>query len=101
MNGPYPRSLKERISGRGGHLSNDQTGAFLAEVVSENTRTITLTHLSEKNNLPHLAESTVLYYLEGLFEGDIHISLQDGPETTHYIGSDKPMPRLILDVLAA
>lgn len=86
--GPYPRGLKERISGRGGHLSNQQTGEFLASVVSKKTRSIVLTHLSERNNLPHLAESTVLYYLDQIFEGDIRISLQDGPEFTHTIGSN-------------
>jgi len=84
--GPYPYSLKERIRGRGGHLSNNQTGQFLAEVSTKNTRNIVLTHLSEKNNSPHLAESTVLYYISELFEGDIYISSQDGPEITHYIG---------------
>ena len=78
--GPYPFSLKERIRGRGGHLSNNQTGQFLAEVCTEATRSIVLTHLSEKNNSPHLAESTVLYYISDVFDGDIHISLQDGPE---------------------
>jgi len=86
-NGPYPARLKERISGRGGHLSNQQTGEFLASVVNENTRSIVLTHLSEKNNKPHLAESTVLYHLDHIFEGDIRISLQDGPEFTHTIGN--------------
>ena len=35
MYGPYPYSLKDRISGRGGHLSNEQTGQFLAEVCTE------------------------------------------------------------------
>ena len=85
--GPYPYSLKERIRGRGGHLSNNQTGQFLAEVSTKNTRNIVLTHLSEKNNSPHLAESTVLYHISELFEGDIYISLQDGPEMTHYIGA--------------
>ena len=85
--GPYPYSLKERIRGRGGHLSNSQTGQFLAEVSTESTRNIVLTHLSEKNNSPHLAESTVLYYISEVFEGDIYISLQDGPEITHYIGA--------------
>lgn len=85
--GPYPYSLKERIRGRGGHLSNSQTGQFLAEVSTENTRNIVLTHLSEKNNSPHLAESTVLYYISEVFDGDIYISLQDGPEMTHYIGA--------------
>jgi phosphoribosyl 1,2-cyclic phosphodiesterase len=90
MSGPYPYSLKDRISGRGGHLSNDQTGQFLAQVCTPATRSISLTHLSEKNNRPHLAESTVLYHIDEVFSGDITISLQDGPEYTHYIGEDKP-----------
>ena len=42
--------------------------------------------LSEKNNAPHIAESTVLYHIDEVFEGDIQISLQDGPEFTHHIG---------------
>ena len=46
-------------------------------------------HLSEKNNAPHLAESTVLYHVDDLFEGDIRISLQDGPEFTHHIGQSE------------
>ncbi|RJU96622.1 MAG: MBL fold metallo-hydrolase [Candidatus Poseidoniales archaeon] len=86
MYGPYPYSLKDRISGRGGHLSNEQTGQFLAEVCTENTRSITLTHLSEKNNMPHLAESTVLFYIDELFSGDLTISGQQGPDFSHYIG---------------
>ena len=88
-NGPYPMRLKDRIAGRGGHLSNDQTGQFLSHVVGKDTRSIVLTHLSEKNNAPHLAESTVLYHLDEVFEGDIQISLQDGPEFTHYIGQSE------------
>ena len=84
--GPYPYTLKERISGREGHLSNSQTGKFLAEVCTNMTRNVVLTHLSEKNNSPHLAESTVLYYISEIFDGDIYISSQDGPEMTHYIG---------------
>jgi len=84
--GPYPYSLKERIRGRGGHLSNNQTGQFLAEVCTKETRSIVLTHLSDKNNSPHLAESTVLYHIADIFQGDIHISTQEGPDTTHYIG---------------
>ena len=88
-NGPYPMRLKDRIAGRGGHLSNDQTGQFLSHVVGKDTRSIVLTHLSEKNNAPHLAESTVLYHLDEVFEGDIQISLQDGPEFTHHIGQSE------------
>lgn len=91
MYGPYPYSLKDRISGRGGHLSNDQTGRFLAEVCTERTRSITLTHLSEKNNMPHLAESTVLYYIDEVFSGDLRISAQNGPDFSHYIGQNEPI----------
>jgi len=90
--GPYPRSLKERISGRGGHLSNDQTGEFLAEVVTEATSSITLTHLSDMNNKPHLAESTVLYYLDERFQGDIRLSMQDGPEFSVFLGEAASVP---------
>jgi len=88
INGPYAMSLKERISGRGGHLSNDQTGQLLAKVVDSKTRTIVLTHLSSENNRPHLAESTVLYHIGDVFEGDIRICGQDGPEFTHIILAD-------------
>lgn len=84
--GPYTNSLKERISSRGGHLSNQQTGELLGKVVNEQTKSIVLTHLSEQNNRPHLAESTVLYHIDELFEGDIAISLQDGPLFSHFIG---------------
>jgi len=86
MAGPYPATLKDRITGRGGHLSNLQTGEFLAQVCTEKTRSITLTHLSEMNNAPHLAESTVLFEIDEVFEGDINISLQDGPHFSHFIG---------------
>ena len=89
FSGPYPRKLKDRISSRGGHLSNDQTGQFLSRVVNKETRSIVLTHLSEENNAPHLAESTVLYHIDEQFEGDIKISLQDGPEFTHHIGQSE------------
>jgi len=59
-------------------------------VCTEKTRSISLTHLSEKNNQPHLAESTVLYHIDEVFDGDINISSQDGPEITHFIGQDAP-----------
>ena len=89
VSGPYPYKLKDRITGRGGHLSNDQTGQFLAEVCTDATRSITLTHLSQKNNKPHIAESTVLFYISEVFSGDLSISEQDGPDFSHYIGLPK------------
>lgn len=89
-NGPYPQRLKQRISGRGGHLSNQQTAQLLANTVNENTRSITLCHLSRQNNAPHIAESEVLLEIDELFGGDLTISKQDGPEFTHFIGQCEP-----------
>lgn len=88
MSGPYPPSLKRRISGRGGHLSNEQTADILSEICHPNLSSIVLCHLSEKNNAPHLAESEVLMEIEGRFNGDLSISLQDGPEFSHWIGQE-------------
>lgn len=45
-----PWALKQRISGRHGHLSNAATSALLAEVASPDWRHIYLTHLSRDCN---------------------------------------------------
>ena len=79
MQGPYPDSLKRRITGRGGHLSNSQTADILSEILTPDLKTIVLCHLSDKNNAPHIAESEVLMQISDDFEGSIFISGQDGP----------------------
>ncbi|MBO58145.1 MAG: MBL fold metallo-hydrolase [Euryarchaeota archaeon] len=89
-NGPYPDNLKQRISGRGGHLSNRQTAELLANVTNKKTRSIVLCHLSEQNNAPHIAESEVLLEIDEVFDGDISISKKDGPEFSHYLGQSEP-----------
>ncbi|MEF3312574.1 MBL fold metallo-hydrolase [Paenibacillus sp. GYB004] len=58
--GPYDDYLKDRISDKyRGHLSNDQTAEALAKLVRGRGELIFLTHLSDTNNLPKLAEITV------------------------------------------
>ncbi len=47
-----PWSLKQRIGGRHGHLSNQSTRAFLEEIASPSWRHIFLTHLSRDCNSP-------------------------------------------------
>lgn len=56
--GPYPWSLKQRISGEGGHLSNDAAARVLDEVWSERCRFVYLAHMSDKNNHPEIAALT-------------------------------------------
>ena len=90
MQGPYPDSLKRRISGRGGHLSNSQTAEIMHRVIHGKLDSIVLCHLSERNNAPHIAESEVLMAIEEAFTGDLSISKQDGPEFTHWTGQSEP-----------
>ena len=54
--GPYPWSLKERILGSRGHLSNGDVARFLGQGLGDACRTVVLGHLSQKNNHPELAE---------------------------------------------
>lgn len=62
--GPYPWYLKKRISGERGHLANTQLAEGLLEWIEENTERIVLAHLSEENNTPELALTTVLKILK-------------------------------------
>ena len=58
-NGPYPYSLKQRISGPNGHLSNQQSGEALAELIRRGTQQVFLAHLSRENNTESLCLCTV------------------------------------------
>ncbi len=54
-NGRYPASLKQRVGGRFGHLSNRQAAGLLASMDVSGMRHIVAAHLSKQNNLPELA----------------------------------------------
>ena len=57
--GPYPWSLKQRIRGRHGHLSNDETEQLLKDLVWSGLEALLLAHLSEENNCPDLLTEQV------------------------------------------
>ena len=64
--GPYPEALKQRVASSWGHLSNIQTSQFIKKLCQRENpllRSITLGHLSDKNNNPRwvfdLTESAV------------------------------------------
>lgn len=57
--GKYPWYLKKRILSEHGHLSNDDAGRLLAEVLCGKNERILLGHLSKENNFPELAYQTV------------------------------------------
>ncbi|MDD2684704.1 MAG: MBL fold metallo-hydrolase [Gallionella sp.] len=55
MNGPYPASLKHRVGGRLGHLSNMQAAEILARLDTGALQHLVAAHLSSKNNTQELA----------------------------------------------
>ena len=57
--GPYPPHLKQRISGRFGHLDNLAAAGLLAALDNSRLQHIVAAHLSEKNNRPGLAQAAL------------------------------------------
>ncbi len=55
--GPYPWSVKQRVMGRMGHLSNEVACRFIRDHLDSSTSTIILGHLSEHNNHPAIVEN--------------------------------------------
>lgn len=57
--GRYPWSVKRRILGDSGHVSNEDCGIALSDVIGNKTKRIYLAHLSQDNNMKDLARMTV------------------------------------------
>lgn len=57
--GKYPYSLKCRILGERGHLSNEDSGRLLCSLADKRLRYAYLAHLSKENNYPALAYEAV------------------------------------------
>lgn len=63
--GSYPYYLKARIASDIGHLSNTECSVNIKKLIENGTTRFILGHLSQENNIPHLAEERVLSELSG------------------------------------
>jgi len=63
--GPYPWSVKQRVMGRNGHLSNDAACRFVREDLDMRTSALILGHLSEHNNHPEIVRNAGHRALDG------------------------------------
>jgi phosphoribosyl 1,2-cyclic phosphodiesterase len=63
--GPYPWSVKQRVMGRKGHLSNDVVCDFIRRDLDQTIHTLVLGHLSEHNNHPEIVRHQANRALEG------------------------------------
>jgi phosphoribosyl 1,2-cyclic phosphodiesterase len=57
--GSYPISVKRRVGGDWGHLSNDQSADLLKSLAIDNIQHLVIAHISEKNNQRELAETAL------------------------------------------
>jgi phosphoribosyl 1,2-cyclic phosphodiesterase len=64
MGGPYPESLKQRVGGPLGHLSNAQAGEVLSLLDTSRLQHLVAAHLSDKNNRPELARQALATALD-------------------------------------
>ena len=89
--GDYPWSLKERILGPRGHLSNQDLARFLAQGLAETCRTLVLAHLSQKNNHPDLAQGCAESALARRGRTEVKVRISDA-EGTGWIDVGPPPP---------
>nr|WP_301288380.1 MBL fold metallo-hydrolase [Natronospira proteinivora] len=82
--GPYPSSLKQRVGGPFGHLSNGQSGAFLEAGDTAELERLVAAHISEKNNAFELARQTLAGPL-GWADERIEVARQDKPSDWYEI----------------
>jgi len=71
----YPPSLKARIGGTHGHLNNEAAAAILASLDRSRLRHLVAAHLSQQNNLPHLAQGALAAVL-GASAVDVVVATQ-------------------------
>jgi len=73
LDGPYPRFLKDRVSGMFGHLSNRQAADLLLALDLSRLKTLMIGHISAKNNDVSLIKAAI----EPLCGEDIVLSFAD------------------------
>ncbi|MGS2722972.1 MBL fold metallo-hydrolase [Porticoccus sp. GXU_MW_L64] len=73
--GPYPASLKQRVSGPWGHLNNHQSADFLSQLNGSSLQHLVLGHISLQNNSLQRVREAVRPQLGGV--GRVHYACQN------------------------
>lgn len=86
--GPYPYYLKKRIASDRGHLDNKACAAAILDLIQDGCKKFALCHLSQTNNSPELALTTVYNVLlaAGIQPGrDVIIQAQVRNDVSPYL----------------
>ena len=87
MYGVYPISLKQRIAGKLGHLSNSDAAKTALRLLKSGTKKIMLGHLSRENNTPDIAYQTTkneLTAADARLNNDVFLSVAGRYEITRF-----------------
>jgi phosphoribosyl 1,2-cyclic phosphodiesterase len=87
--GAYPWSVKERILGSRGHLSNDDVARYLFRDLGESCRMVLLAHVSQQNNHPELVRMTAETALRRRGRTEVRLDLA-GADGTGWIDVGTP-----------
>lgn len=80
--GPYPWSVKQRVAGPNGHLSNAECALMAKECTHRGLRHLVLCHLSQTNNRPEIALRSMRSALRGTgFRGALQAAPQHSTMT--------------------
>lgn len=83
----YPYSVKSRIAGIRGHLSNSEAGKTISELIKYGLENVMLGHLSKESNFPELAYKTVINELmqKGIKEKEINLKIASRIEPSQVV----------------
>ena len=78
----YPYSVKSRIAGQRGHLSNNEAGKTISKLLDYGLKNVMLGHLSKESNFPELAYKSVVNELDknGINKKEIDIKVASRTE---------------------
>jgi phosphoribosyl 1,2-cyclic phosphodiesterase len=85
----YPPSVRARIAGSAGHLSNRECAELVAAVAHPGLSLLVLAHLSDQCNRPELARAAVESALGGRFPGRLVVASQDQPTAWLAVGGSQ------------
>ncbi len=83
--GPYPASLKRRVGGNLGHLSNQQAATLLQHCNVDRLQHLVLSHLSEQNNTPEHALGRIHQVVE---QGRERVRVASQEQGYHWLNID-------------
>jgi phosphoribosyl 1,2-cyclic phosphodiesterase len=88
-----PESLKQRIRGKHGHLSNKDAAAAISQVISKRLCHVFLAHLSEDCNCPKIAETSMRKILQDMGASHVQVTVtsQDRPCQTFDLEPARPL----------